>query len=141
MKFLLLLFICITSNVLASRLNYSVAEVVKVLNQIKIKCPPSECLYIGIGRSPTLFTTALRMQPGNRVVDLPLTDFRYELSEIGGKVFSARSLTKDQLGVLFEHFDNYLSEHKQAARILVMDFSFTGSTIASAVEHCVLSAT
>lgn len=113
---------------------FQISDLLSLVDNIKSKCPPSKCIYIGIGRSPTPITTLMRLQPGLNVIDLPLSNFRYVAgirSKIPGPSYA---LTTNQKDILFEHFKNYLPENIKGKTLMLIDYSVSGLSIASASE-------
>lgn len=97
---------------------------------IKEHCPPSECIYVGIGRSPTPVLAILESSASNHVTHLPLTYGR-EFKDSG------RGLTALERERLFQHFDHFMP-HKDILnnkKILLIDFTLSGDGLELSSQH------
>lgn len=137
-RVILACFICLaigSHSVWAQIPDYNVSQVISIIEEMKKRCPPQECLFVGIGRSPTIFTSAMRLQDGLEVVDIPLTGFRYVAKPEHEIPRMTYMLGRDKRDILYAHFDNYLPKELTKKKIMLIDFSVSGGSIASASDH------
>src|SRR5690349_19693248 len=98
-----LVFTLLVSNSWAlDKLEY--ASVKRVAEQVKKACDPSDCILIGLGRSPApiqAYFAATGEQKGYSW-NLPLSKFRYGVSQ--------PKLNAENERALYQHFDTYLPD-------------------------------
>ena len=103
----------------------------------------SECLFIGIGRSPTPIIGYFQETRSAFAMNLPLSRFRNRPGNkvrCSNKVQSARyqALNAAELKALYLHFDRFFLFNSRAwssKRWLLIDFSQTGDTLVSAFDY------
>lgn len=132
MSFLALILYLLLANLsYAYELTSSEYKALKrMTEEIKSYCPPSDCIYIGVGRSPTPLIAILESDNENKTIHLPLTYGR-EFKDEG------RDITPNERKRLFKHFETFIpidSDFKKK-RILLIDFTLTGEGLNSANEH------
>jgi len=105
-------------------------SLVSIVSEIQKRCPPDQCIVVGIGRSPTPFLAYLQSMDPSYALQLPLTNFKYGFNS------EFPALNKEQVTRLFDHFDRYLKPivitHKS---ILFIDTTETGESIAAADNY------
>jgi hypothetical protein len=84
----------------------------QISERIKVLCPPSTCVVIGVGRSPTAIMAYLHY-----AWNLPLTNFRYGVR--------ASNLDQNELRKLFEHFSIFVPsmEKLNNRSVMLLDFA------------------
>lgn len=92
------------------------------------KCPVSECVIIGLGRSPAPFISELR-HGNNRAYNLPLSQFHFNRFE--------QILDSAAIETLYKHFDNSLGDLSsfKGKTILLLDYAQSGESLFSAQQH------
>jgi hypothetical protein len=110
-------------------------ELARLRDQIFAACPPRECVYVGVGRSPTAVTAFLSasLDPSiakNIVIDIPLSG----LQGYGGIKDQARL---DTISSRFAQvFDTYLPPEKiNGKRVVLIDTADSGNTLAAVHDN------
>lgn len=86
-------------------------------------CPPRECLYVGVGQSPTPLLALIEAVTGETTISLPLSDVRQLQSQTDSGV-----LTAIEQGMR-RHLSRYLNP-RETRKILVTDFvATTGASL------------
>lgn len=114
-------------KVLDEEIFQSIAVISHIIQRI---CPPTHCLVIGIGRSPTPFSAYLQFKLDHYFWNIPLSNFKNGLEE-------GVESKEDLRMVLFNHFHKYLPSDSEINHrsIVVLDFSIDGETLANATFY------
>ncbi|MBF0361325.1 MAG: phosphoribosyltransferase [Oligoflexia bacterium] len=109
-------------------------EIRDISLEILKRCPPKECIVIGIGRSPTPIIAFIHgLLESESAWNLPLSNFRYGRKKSQLQIAEGSKLEKH----LFSHFNNHLPTKCEIAdkNILLVDFTDSGATLLAAEEY------
>jgi hypothetical protein len=97
-------------------------------------CPPQECFYVGVGRSPTPVMALMELLFPENLVTLPLTYFRYDYPGASHSERGRYFLSKIQEQRLRLHLKRFLPspEDLKNKKLLLIDFAITGESLLSA---------
>ncbi len=112
--------------------NSHLGELVELSKEIKSICPRKDCIFIGVGASPTFINALLEKIQNTSVVHLPLSRFRYN-------PYGDYSLNPKQVQSLYEHFDKVFASEdiklNQLRNVLVLDYAQSGKSLAAASSY------
>lgn len=129
MKWVCFLIITLATNAFGMTLNYDEQRVFsEIVKDLMDFCPPSECVYVGVGRSPTVVMKVLEEQEGLKPIHLPLTYGRELKSE-------NRDLTTNERKRIYKHFDNFIPTDIDGKKVVLIDYTQTGAGIDLADKH------
>lgn len=106
----------------------------EVALQIYDACPPSTCLVIGLGQSPTPFVADLSTAAKNYVWNMPLSNFKYH--DPDGSV-SKKQLSESERSKLFAHLKTFLppAHFRRGKKLLMVDYAESGKSLLSAQRY------
>jgi len=119
------------------------AEIRAFCLQVLSRYPIDDCLFIGIGRSPTPMIGFFQEAGAAHAMNLPLSQFRHrpmgravEIDE--KKTDRYQALSESAVKALYQHFDRFFlfdAEAWRRKRWVLVDFSQTGDTLVSAFDY------
>jgi hypothetical protein len=105
----------------------------KVAAQVTELCPPADCFYIGVGRSPTPIVAMLQAKLGNSsAINLPLSSMEGFANGSTMRGSDAPvTLAKTEIERLNLHFDHFVPSESvlKGRRIMLVDFASTGESL------------
>jgi hypothetical protein len=112
-------------------------EIRKVSVEILKRCPPAECIVIGIGRSPAVFTADLQNQAEDYAYNVPVSGFRHNPDFEKMQPLDLRETLSESMfhpldpsreAYFFEHLSGYLPNTQQikGRRMLLIDYAANG---------------
>jgi len=113
-------------------------RILGLVEAVEATCPPSKCVYVGLGRSPTPLIAALQAKHGDAAaLNLPLSGFH--VADPGRVAFlegMRGPLSGSERAALVQHLDHFLgprieSARRQGKRLVAIDYADTGATIVS----------
>lgn len=102
-------------------------DIKKITLSLYHYCPPDDCIFIALGRSPAPFSAYIKLLTDN-IINLPLSGF----------MLHPKLLTYDNdlEEKLYAHFDKYLDYQKIGNRkVVLFDFAMSGTSLFSAQYH------
>jgi hypothetical protein len=115
-------------------------EIVSLAQKVQILCPPEDCYYLGVGRSPTPIVAYFQTINPLLSSTLPLSSFRFQHpypSTLQAQKDQELRLKEGVLERIYEHFDRFLPQEEQLdqKRILLMDYTVTGMSLSSTLYY------
>lgn len=102
----------------------------QISQQILALCPPTTCVVIGVGQSPTPFMAYLQTKQPDYAFSVPLSNFRHGLQ--------SDELDQEDLKRLYAHFQQFLPSKNTLAQrsVMLLDYVATkGESILAASRY------
>ena len=109
----------------AAEIDFQIAK--EIVHNILTVCPPTECYYVGVGRSPTLLIAMLQTLAPESAMNFPFSAYR---QAIGERILLDYMQRSDELE-LFKHFERRLPSEKvlRGRKILFLDTATYGDSL------------
>ncbi len=110
------------------------SELMRIREDLFLACPPADCIFVGVGRSPTPITAflAASFDPKDaqkHVIDIPVSG----MQRYGDLDAKAKDVVHGRFDALF---GKYLPKEKiQGKRVILIDAIFSGSSLAGVFDE------